>query len=190
MIEDDEERRAHATELLTKAKAGDPASAERLLPLVYDELHHLAERFLRREVANHTLQPTALVHEAYLRLVEQDRVDWQGRTHFFAVGARIMHRLLIDHGRNRKRAKRGGGWLRITLAPEVAPASGVELDAMAVHEAIEKLEKLDPRQARLVELRFFSGLSMAEIAEVLGVSKRTAEADWTHARAWLARELS
>lgn len=186
----DEELRFQATELLTKARHGDAASADQLLPLVYDEMHHLAERFLRREVANHTLQPTALVHEAYLRLVEQSRVDWQGRTHFFAVGARIMHRLLIDHGRNRKRAKRGGGWLRITLAPEVAPFANMEIDALAVHEAIEKLESLDPRQARLVELRFFSGLSMAEIAGVLGVSKRTAEADWTHARAWLARELS
>jgi RNA polymerase sigma-70 factor (ECF subfamily) len=186
----DEALRSHATELLGKAQRGDAAGAEQLLPLVYDEMHNLAQRFLRREAANHTLQPTALVHEAYLRLVEQSRVDWQGRTHFFAVGARIMHRLLIDHGRNRKRAKRGGGWLRITLAPEVAPLPGVEIDALAVHEAIEKLEKLDPRQARLVELRFFSGLSMAEIAEVLGVSKRTAEADWTHARAWLARELA
>lgn len=186
----DEVLRFQATELLSKAHKGDAASAEKLLPLVYDEMHHLAERFLRREVANHTLQPTALVHEAYLRLVEQSRVDWQGRTHFFAVGARIMHRLLIDHGRNRKRAKRGGGWLRITLAPEVAPFANMEIDALAVHEAIEKLEALDPRQARLVELRFFSGLSMSEIADVLGVSKRTAEADWTHARAWLARELS
>jgi RNA polymerase sigma factor (TIGR02999 family) len=185
----DPELRRQATELLTQSKVGDPEIANRLLPLVYDELHNLAERFLRREAAHHTLQPTALVHEAYLRLVDQERVDWQGRTHFFAVGARIMHRLLIDHGRNRKRAKRGGGWLKITLAPDIAPLPGVELDALAVHEAIEKLEKLDPRQARLIELRFFSGLSMEEIAEVLGVSKRTAEADWTHARAWLKREL-
>jgi RNA polymerase sigma factor (TIGR02999 family) len=178
------------TQILSQIESGDPSAAEQLLPLVYDELRKLAAAKLANEKPGQTLQATALVHEAYLRLVEQDRVDWQGRTHFFAVGARIMHRLLIDHGRNRKRAKRGGGWLRITLAPEVAPAGGMELDAMAVHEAIEKLEKLDPRQARLVELRFFSGLSMAEIAEVLGVSKRTAEADWTHARAWLARELS
>ena len=101
-----------------------------------------------------------------------------------------MHRLLIDHGRNKKRAKRGGGWLRITLAPEVAPFAGVELDALAVHEAIEKLAELDERQARLVQLRFFSGLSMSEIAQALGVSKRTAEGDWTHARAWLKRFLS
>ncbi len=157
---------------------------------MYTELHGLAERYLRREAEGHTLQPTALVNEAYLRLVDQRRVDWQGRTHFFAVGAKIMHRLLIDHGRNKKRAKRGGGWLRITLAPEVAPLAGVELDALAVHEAIEKLAELDERQARLVQLRFFSGLSMAEIAQALGVSKRTAEGDWTHARAWLKRFLS
>lgn len=167
-----------------------PQQADELMMLVYDELHNLAQRYLRREAEGHTLQPTALVNEAYLRLVDQTRVDWQGRTHFFAVGAKIMHRLLIDHGRNKKRAKRGGGWLRITLAPELAPLDGAELDILAVHEAIEKLSALDERQARLVELRFFSGLSMGEIAEVLGVSKRTAEGDWTHARAWLKRHLT
>lgn len=159
------------------------------MPLVYDELRDLAERYLRREASGHTLQPTALVNEAYLRLVDQSRVDWQGRTHFFAVGAKIMHRLLIDHGRNKKRAKRGGGWLRITLEPGVSPSEKGELDAVAVHEAIERLEELDPRQAQMVKLRFFAGLSMAEIAAILGVSKRTVEGDWTHARAWLKRHL-
>lgn len=181
--------RERVTEILERTPS-TPSRADELMPLVYDELHSLAERYLRRESAGHTLQPTALVNEAYLRLVDQTRVDWQGRTHFYAVGARIMHRLLIDHGRNKKRAKRGGGWLRITLAPEVAPLGGQELDALAVHEAIEKLAALDSRQARLVELRFYSGLSMAEIADVLGVSKRTAEGDWTHARAWLKRYLA
>ena len=189
--------RNRVTDILARVAAGqaspedaEPAHADELMPLVYDELHGLAQRYLRRESEGHTLQPTALVNEAYLRLVDQTRVDWQGRTHFFAVGAKIMHRLLIDHGRNKKRAKRGGGWLRITLGPELAPFEGMELDALAVHEALEQLSKLDPRQARLVELRFFSGLSMAEIAEVLGVSKRTAEGDWTHARAWLKRHLT
>lgn len=182
--------RERVTEILERTPPDTPSQASELMPLVYDELHSLAQRYLRREAEGHTLQPTALVNEAYLRLVDQNRVDWQGRTHFFAVGARIMHRLLIDHGRNKKRAKRGGGWLRITLAPEVAPLDGLEVDAFAVHEAIETLSALDSRQAKLVELRFFSGLSMAEIAEVLGVSKRTAEGDWTHARAWLKRHLT
>lgn len=182
--------RTRVTDLLTSSPADDQAKAAELFPLVYNELHGLAERYLRREAEGHTLQPTALVNEAYLRLVDQNRVDWQGRTHFFAVGAKIMHRLLIDHGRNKKRAKRGGGWLRITLAPEVAPLEGIELNALAVHEAIEKLAELDERQAQLVQMRFFSGLSMSEIADALGVSKRTAEGDWTHARAWLKRYLS
>ncbi|MEM9553044.1 MAG: sigma-70 family RNA polymerase sigma factor [Acidobacteriota bacterium] len=182
--------RDQATRIISSVESGDERDADALLPLVYDELRGLAERYLRREAPGHTLQPTALVHEAYLRLIDQNRVSWQGRTHFLAVGARMMHRLLIDHGRGRKRAKRGGGWLRVTLAPEVAPFLGGEVDVLAVQEAIDTLEELDPRQAELVRLRFFSGLSMAEIAEVLGVSKRTAEGDWTHARAWLARRLS
>lgn len=184
-----ETSRDHATRILSEVEQGDGRAADELLPLVYDELKGLAERYLRRETPGHTLQPTALVHEAYLRLIDQNRVSWQGRTHFLAVGARMMHRLLIDHGRGRKRAKRGGGWLRVTLGPEVAPIFGEEADALAVHDAIESLEELDPRQAELVRLRFFSGLSMAEIAAALGVSKRTAEGDWTHARAWLARHL-
>lgn len=179
-----------AEELRRPSSKAPSQQADELMLLVYDELHNLAQRYLRREAEGHTLQPTALVNEAYLRLVDQTRVDWQGRTHFFAVGAKIMHRLLIDHGRNKKRAKRGGGWLRITLAPEVAPLDGAEHDILSIHDAIEKLSALDERQARLVELRFFSGLSMAEIASVLGVSKRTAEGDWTHARAWLKRYLS
>ena len=182
--------RERVTEILERTPSQAPAAAAELMPLVYDDLHSLAQRYLRREAVGHTLQPTALVNEAYLRLVDQKRVDWRGRTHFFAVGARIMHRLLIDHGRNKKRAKRGGGWLRITLAPEIAPLGDREVDALAVHEAIEELSGLDTRQAQLVELRFFSGLSMAEIADVLGVSKRTAEGDWTHARAWLKRHLA
>jgi len=182
--------RDRVTEMLENPGSGAQSRADDLMPLVYDELHNLARSYLRREARGHTLQPTALVNEAYLRLVDQERVDWQGRTHFFAVGAKIMHRLLIDYGRHRKRAKRGGGWLRITLEPEVAPLGGDELEALAVHEAIEELKKLDPRQAELVKLRFFTGLSMQEIAHELGVSKRTAEGDWTHARAWLKRRLS
>ncbi|MEL7060035.1 MAG: sigma-70 family RNA polymerase sigma factor [Acidobacteriota bacterium] len=182
--------RSRATQILSEVEAGDPQRADELMPLVYDELRSLAARYLRRESPGHTLQPTALVHEAYLRLIDQNRVEWQGRTHFFAVGARIMHRLLIDHGRNRKRAKRGGGWMRVTLSPDVASLIGGEVDLLVVHEMITRLETLDPRQAKLVKLRFYGGLSMAEIAEVLGVSKRTAEGDWTHAKAWMARHLA
>ena len=160
-----------------------------LLPLVYDELRRLADGYLRRERPGHTLQPTALVHEAYLRLVDQTRVDWQGRTHFLAIGAQMMRRLLIEHARRRQRLRRGGDRLRITLADDVAPIPGQDLDLVAVRDALERLTALDQRQARIVELRFFAGLTVAEVAQALGVSRRTVEGDWTHARAWLRREL-
>ena len=169
------------------------ASAEQLMPLVYDELHRLAERFMRGERTDHTLQPTALVHEAYLKLVDQSRVSWQGRTHFLAVGAQAMRRILIDHARGHGRAKRGAGWRRITLTHEVLPSVGGDLDVeqlLSLNAALEKLAQLDERQARIVVLRFFGGLDVAEVASVLGVSKRTAEGDWTFARAWLRRELA
>lgn len=171
----------------------DRASAEELFPLVYDELRRLARRYLVRERPGHTLQPTALVHEAYIKLVDQSRVDWQGRTHFFAVGAKVMRNLLIDHARAKGRAKRGGGRHRVTLAEGVTPFSRGELDIdqlLALNESLDRLAALDPRQARVVELRFFGGLTVPEVALVLGVSQRTVEGDWTHARAWLRRELS
>jgi RNA polymerase sigma factor (TIGR02999 family) len=161
---------------------------ERLMPLVYDQLRAIAANHLRGERKDHTLQPTALVHEAFMRLVDQDRVDWKGRTHFYAVSAALMRRILIDHARARGRQKRGGGQKRILLESvviEEAPASDVE----AVHEALEALAKLDPTQARIVELRFFGGLTVDEVAHVLGVSKRKVEADWTHAKAWLRARL-
>lgn len=160
------------------------------MPLVYDEFRALAARHLRRERANHTLQPTALVHEAYLRLIDQTRVDWQGRTHFFAVGAQAIRRILVDHARNRKRQKRGGGAGRVTLDESVALAPQRAEEILALDEALETLGKLDARQAQVVEMRFFAGMSVEEVAEVLGVSKRTIEGDWTMARAWLMRELS
>jgi RNA polymerase sigma factor (TIGR02999 family) len=174
-------------------EGADRASAEELLPLVYDELRQLARRYLNRERPGHTLQPTALVHEAYIKLVDQSRVDWQGRTHFFAVGARVMRNLLIDHARAKGRAKRGGGRHRVTLAEGMTPFASGELDVdqlLAVNEGLERLAELDPRQAKVVELRFFGGLTVPEVALVLGVSQRTVEGDWTHARAWLRRELS
>lgn len=161
--------------------------------MVYDELRSLARRFLARERRNHTLQPTALVHEAWFKLRNERRVDWNGRTHVLAVGAQAMRRLLVDHGRGRKRLKRGGGravstlheWLDVT---HDAPVS-VE-DAMALHDALAQLATIDERQAAIVEMRYFAGLTVAEVAEALGVSVRTVEGEWTHARAWLHRALS
>ncbi len=167
-------------------------SAEELLPLVYERLRSLARRMIARERPGHTLQPTALVHEAYLKLVDQSRVDWRGRTHFFAVGARAMRRLLVDHARGRHRAKRGGGWARVTLAEGIPSFGEGGLDAdqlLDLDEALTRLAVLDAREAEVVELRFFGGLTVPEVAHLLGVSQRTVEGDWTHARAWLRREL-
>jgi RNA polymerase sigma factor (TIGR02999 family) len=163
--------------------------AERLLPLVYDELRALAGHYLGGERAGHTLQPTALVHEAFVRLAQQSRVDWQGRTHFLAVGAEAMQRILIDYARGRCRQKRGGAAHRVPLDglnPAVpVPAS----DLLALGETLERLAALDPRQARVVELHCLGGLTMDEVAREVGVSKRTVEGDWKMARAWLRRAL-
>ncbi len=192
----DRELAATVTEIvagLSGTGGSDRTSAEKLLPLVYDELRLLARRYLSRERPGHTLQPTALVHEAYIKLVDQSRVDWQGRTHFFAVGARVMRNLLIDHARAKGRAKRGGDRHRVTLAEGMTPFNNGELDIdqlLAVNEGLDRLAELDERQAKVVELRFFGGLTVPEVALVLGVSRRTVEGDWTHARAWLKRELS
>ncbi len=176
---------------------------EELLPLVYDELRCAARGYLRRERPGHTLQATALVHEAYLKLVDQRRVSWQGRTHFFAVGARAMRRLLIDHARGHRRDKRGGSMKRVTLNEELTPfvrggscrrrADGTALDfeqLLALDAALEKLRRLDRRRAEIVELRFFAGLTIGEVALHLGLSKRTVNTDWSHARAWLEAELA
>ena len=178
------------TSVLEAADRGEAIRADELLPLVYDDLRSLARRYLARENAGHTLQPTALVHEAWVRLVDQSRVQWKGRTHFFAIGAQAMRRVLVDHARGRLRDKRGGGRPRVELREDVALASERDEDVLAVDEALEKLARLDERQARIVELRFFGGLSVEEVAEVLGVSKRTVEAEWTMLRAWLRRELA
>jgi RNA polymerase sigma factor (TIGR02999 family) len=168
----------------------DERSSEELLVLVYDELRSLARAYLASERPGHTLQPTALVHEAFLRMVDQSRVSWKGRGHFFAIGARTMRRVLVDYARRRKSHKRGGAWRRVTLADGV---TGRELDfddLLALDAALDRLADLDPRQARVIELRYFAGFATAETARLLGVSPRTVEADWTHARAWLRRELA
>ncbi len=180
---------AKITRLLGEIQAGGDRAADELLPLIYREFRALAARYLRGERKGHTLQPTALVNEAYLRLVDQKRVVWKGRTHFFAVGAQAMRRILVDHARRRQRLKRGGQNTRITLDNAVAFEADREEDILALNEAMEKLAALDPRQARVVELRFFGGLTMDEVASALDISKRTAEGDWTMARAWLHRAL-
>jgi RNA polymerase sigma-70 factor (ECF subfamily) len=168
-------------------------SAEELFPLVYDELRRLAGSFMAREPVGHTLQPTALVHEAYLKLVDQTRTGFTGRTHFLAVGAQVMRRLLIDHARKRAALKRGLGWRRVTLGfsadPSIAEALSAE-ELLSIDAALNALAELDERQARIVTLRFFGGLNVEEVAEAVGVSKRTVESDWRHARAWLRVELS
>jgi RNA polymerase sigma factor (TIGR02999 family) len=186
--------KTRVTEWVSGAASGqaDPGTPpEQLLPLVYDQLRRLAGAFMARERPDHTLDATGLVHEAYLRLVDQSRVDWQGRSHFLALGAQAMRRLLVDHARGHRRAKRGGGWQRVSLAHELVrgPEGLDRHDVMTLHRAIERLAELSPRQAQVVELRFFGGLSVPETAAVLGLSQRTVEGDWTHARAWLRRAL-
>lgn len=168
----------------------DGAKGGEILPLVYDELRAIARRFMRDERPGHTLQPTAVVHEAYLRLVDESRVNWQGRTHFRAVCAKVMRRVLIDYARARKREKRGGGDKAVLLDTIAVPLELGDIDALELHDAIDRLSALDARQARVVELRYFGGLSVEEVAEMLGVSRRTVESEWTHAKAWLRVQLS
>jgi RNA polymerase sigma factor (TIGR02999 family) len=181
--------RSDTTQFLTELSRGDGAAADRLMPLVYDELRTLAEDLFRRQPAGQTLQPTALVHEAYLRLVETSRVPCQSRAHFIAVASKAMRQILIDRARSRRSAKRGGARERITLDEAVAPAAERDVDLLALDEALEKLSGLDERKSRVVELRFFGGLTLAETAETLGVGRTTVSEDWRLARAWVAREL-
>ncbi len=181
---------ANATQILDELSAGDPGAAQRLLPLVYDELRTLAAAYLRRERAGHTLQPTALVHEAYVRLIAGAQPDWAGRAHFLAVAARAMRNTLVNHALARNAEKRGGGRAMVAVDPESAPAPGHEFDALAVSEALERLAAMDERKARVVEMRFFGGMTVEESARVLGVSVSTVESDWRFARAWLSKELA
>src|SRR5436190_19593595 len=164
-----------------------------LFPVIYGELRRVAQRYLGRERRNHTLQPTALVHEAWMRLQKERGDEWQGRTHGLALGAQAMRRLLIDHGRNQKRVKRGGGVHPVSLDDLLiagATAAVPVEDLLTLETALTRLETVDPRAAQVVALRFYSGMSSPEVAEHLGVSVRTVESDWTHARAWLKRELA
>jgi RNA polymerase sigma factor (TIGR02999 family) len=177
------------TQLLMDWRGGDRAALEKLLPLVYDELHRLAQHYLRRESPGHTLQATALVNEAYLRLIDQQRSDWQNRAHFFAVAARVMRHLLVDHARSRRYRKRGGGALRVSLEEADAATPEPALDLLALDEALERLAAIDERKVLIVELRYFGGLSFEETAAALGLSEVTVKRDWLKARAWLYREL-
>jgi RNA polymerase sigma factor (TIGR02999 family) len=169
---------------------GDKDAAERVFPLVYDQLRRLAARQLRRERRGHTLQPTALVHEAYVRLAGQRAAEWPDRAHFFAMAARVMRHVLVDHARRNRAAKRGGSACRVSL-DEASPAGRpLELEVVALDEALEELAALDPDQARIVELRFFAGMTVEEVAAALGVSAATVQRDWRTARAWLYRRIA
>ena len=177
--------------LLRQWSDGNRAALEDLLPLVYDELHRQAARYLRRERVGHTLQTTALIHEAYLRLIDQRDVQWQSRTHFFAIAAQIMRRVLIDYARAKHREKRGGDDVRLSLdAVNLVVTDENSVDLIALDQALQRLAELDEQQARVVELRYFGGLSLEETAEVLHISRATTARDWDVAKAWLRRELT
>jgi len=178
------------TQLLVKARNGDHEAESALVPLVYDELRRLARRYMRHERPDHTLQATALVHEAYLKLIEQREITWQNRAHFFGVAAQLMRRILVDHARARLAEKRGGSQQKIALDVALAFSPVQSEQFLALDEALDRLSQLDPRQGRIVELKFFGGLSDEEVAEMLAISTRTVKRDWSVARAWLFRELN
>jgi RNA polymerase sigma factor (TIGR02999 family) len=180
----------NVTQLLIGWSKGDKEALDKLLPLVYNELHRQAAAYLRRERAGHTLQTTALIHEAYVRLVDQKNVHWQNRAHFFGIAAQLMRRILVDHARTKKRVKRGGSDIRVSLSEVTIKAKARDLDIVALDEALERLAQIDEQQSRIVELRFFSGLTVEETAEVLGISPATVKRDWSMAKAWLHREIS
>lgn len=178
------------TGLLQAWSGGDAAAEGQLVPLVYEELRRQAARQLRRERADHTLRPTALVHEAYLRLLGQERAQWHNRAQFYAVAAHVMRRVLVDHARQRAAHKRAGSWCRVSLVEDLAATPAIDVDVLALDRALEELARLDPQRARVVELRFFGGLTLDEAAEALGVSPATVTRAWRMARAWLFRRLS
>ncbi len=178
----------NTTQLLAESRNGDQHALQVLFPLVYDELRRISAHLLRRERADHTLQPTALVHEAYLRMVDQTRVDWQSRAHFLAIAAQMLRRVLVDYARAKHRAKRGSG--RIVLSLQDVPGPAPNLDVLALDEALIELARIDPQQSRIVECRFFAGISIEETAASLGISPATVKRDWAVARAWLYRRLT
>lgn len=178
------------TALLESWSNGDPDALQRLMPLVYDELHRLARNYLRRERPDHTLQSTALVHEAYMRMVNQKTVHWQNRAHFFGVAAQSIRHILVDHARSYQTAKRGSGGHKLSLDEAIAITEARDIDLIALDDALNGLSAVDPQQGRIVELRFFGGLSIEETADVLKISPATVKRDWVMAKAWLYRNLS
>jgi RNA polymerase sigma-70 factor (ECF subfamily) len=177
------------TILLAELTKGDKEAASKLIPMVYDELRRLAGGYMRRERGDHTLQATALVHEAYLKLVEQRSVDWQGRAHFFGIAAQVMRRILVDHARGHLREKRGSGQQAVPLDEALVFAPEQSMELVKLDEALKRLSKLDPRQGRIVELRFFGGLTVEQTADLLGISPKTVKRDWSMAKAWLHGDL-
>ena len=178
------------TDLLIDWSKGDQEALNKLMPLVYDELHRLASRYLRHERPGHTLQTTALVHEAYLKLVDERNANWQNRVHFFAAAAQVMRHVLVDYARSRRASKRGGDYCRLSLDEARISSEERDADLLALNEALNNLAAIDPQQSRVVELRVFGGLTVEETAEALGISPRTVKREWTYARATLFRELS
>jgi RNA polymerase sigma factor (TIGR02999 family) len=177
------------TDLLRAWSQGDGSALDRLMPLVYDELHRLARRYMRRERPDHTLQATSLVNEAYLRLIDVNRIEWRNRTHFLALAAQMMRRILVEFARNRHRQKRGGGAVQVSLDDVQEPPDSKEHDLVALSDALSGLAAFDSRMSQVVELRFFGGLTVDETADVLSVSPETVMRDWKTAKAWLLREL-
>jgi RNA polymerase sigma factor (TIGR02999 family) len=180
---------ADTTKILVDLGNGDRSAAKRLMPLVYDELRSLAQRYMQQERVGHTFQATAVVHEAYIRLIDQSRVDWKGRAHFFSVAAEMIRRVLVDHVRQHRAAKRGGAARKVSLTDSVGATEAPDIDLMALDEALEELGRLNERHGKVVELRFFGGLSVEETAHVLEVSPQTVRSDWRMARAWLRQRL-
>jgi len=188
---DEKEPTSHqVTELLAAWGKGDEAARDQLMSLVYDELHRLAHGYMRRESPGHTLQTSALVNEAFVRLVDQKKVQWQSRAHFYAIAAQMMRRILVDYARGRNYAKRGGGAIQVSLEESLVVSDERTTEVVNVHEALERLAEFDARKSQIVELRFFGGLSIDETAEVLSVSPGTVMRDWTLAKAWLRREMT
>ena len=185
-----EDEAAGITQLLVAWSEGRRDALDRLVPLLYEDLRRLAAGYMRHESPGHSLQPTALVHEAYVRLIDQRQVHWRNRAHFFGVAAGIMRRILVDHARSRRADKRGGEWDRVTLVDDQVADRSQAIDVLALHESLERLAAFDPRQERIVELRYFGGLTIQEVAEVVGISEATVVRDWTIAKAWLRADLS
>ena len=178
------------TELLTRWSSGDTSARDALVPLVYNELRRIARRCLSRQQSGHTLQPTALVHEAYLRLVRYDSIDWRDRAHFFAMAAQIMRQILVDYARKQTASKRGGNAVTVVMDEASVVAKQTSLDLLALDDALKQLASLDPRQSQIVELRFFGGLSIEETAQAVNISPATIKREWATARLWLIHEMN